>query len=234
MSYRPGYIGGKGQDGVYQRIIGQMPPHSVYVEAFAGSAAVFHHKRPAAQNLLIDKSPAAIARLGEPAGATVLCGDAVALLPALALPAEAVVYCDPPYLLETRQNRLYYAEEMSDQEHRQLLEVLRGLKCRVLLSGYPSELYGAALRDWRCLSYRCRTRQKTVTECLWMNFPEPDALHDWRYAGRNFRERLALRRLATRWLARLQAMPPRKRGYVLHALADPHTGSDAGGHHRRE
>lgn len=232
MSYRPGYIGGKGQDGVFQRIIGQMPPHSVYVEAFAGSAAVFHHKRLAAQNLLIDKSPAAIARLGEPAGARAICGDAISILPTLALPADALVYCDPPYLIETRQGRRYYDEEMTDDDHRRLLAVLLALPCRVMLSGYASKLYGAALRDWRCLSYRCRTRQRTVTECLWMNFPEPAELHDWRYAGRNFRERLALRRLATRWLARLQAMPPRKRGYVLNALAYRRASSDDGGPQR--
>jgi DNA adenine methylase len=58
-----------------------------------------------------------------------------------------------------------------------------------------------------------------VQECLWMNFPEPTELHDWRFAGRNFRERCALKRLATRWMARLDDMPPRKRGYVMNALA---------------
>jgi hypothetical protein len=89
------------------------------------------------------------------------------------------------------------------------------MKCRVLISGYPSKLYSKMLREWRCISYRTRTRGCTLTECLWCNFPEPNELHDWRFAGKNFRERLALKRQATRLLARLDAMPPVKRGYLL-------------------
>ena len=128
------------------------------------------------------------------------------------------IYCDPPYMLSTRQGRFYYDHEMSDDHHRQLLAMVQGLHCRVLISGYPSELYGAALREWRCISYRTRTRGKTVTECLWCNFPEPTELHDWRYAGKNFRQRLSLKRMAARWLRRLEAMPAIKRGYLLNAM----------------
>lgn len=39
------YPGSKGQAGTWQRIIGQMPPHSVYVEPFFGSGQVFWRKR---------------------------------------------------------------------------------------------------------------------------------------------------------------------------------------------
>lgn len=107
---------------------------------------------------------------------------------------------------------------MSDRQHAQLLTLLQAMQCRVMISGYPSELYSSQLRTWRCLSYRTRTRGKTVTECLWCNFPEPSELHDWRYAGQSFRQRLAFKRLAARWLARLEAMPERKRGYLLAAV----------------
>lgn len=67
-----------------------------------------------------------------------------------------------------------------------------------------------------------------MTECLWCNFPEPTELHDWRFAGKNFRERTSLKRLATRWLARLEAMAPRKRGYLLNSVHNAYPG--AGGH----
>ena len=228
--WRPGYVGGKGQDGVWQRIIGQMPPHSIYVEAFAGSAAIFFHKRPAARSILIDRSASVLTQLaasapahGDGQSVEVIQVDALDWLLKTRLPADALIYCDPPYLLNTRSGRRYYNHELTGPDHLDLLRTLRRLNCRVLISGYPSGLYASSLHDWRCLSYRCRTRGRTVTECLWMNFPEPTELHDWRFAGRNFRERLALRRLAARWLARLQAMPPRKRGYVWNALTDPET-----------
>lgn len=213
------YPGAKGQAGTFQRIIGQMPVHSVYVEPFFGSGQVFWRKRRAAVNVIVDQMPGLLDRARREAGVIAMAGDALGILPGLALPADAVIYCDPPYLLETRQGRLYYEHELSNDQHRRLLALLQALPCRVLLSGYPSELYGAALQSWRCLSYRARTRGKTVTECLWCNFPEPVELADWRFAGRNFRERLSLKRLAARWLARIEGMPARKRGYVLHAIA---------------
>jgi DNA adenine methylase len=213
------YPGSKAQAGVWQRIIGQMPLHSTYVEPFFGSGQVFWRKLRAERNILIDRSPAALARIGAGGpGLSVICGDAISILPTLTLPAEAVVYCDPPYLLSTRKGRVYYEHEMTDQEHASLLTLLQALPCRVLISGYPSELYDRELAGWRCLRYRTRTRGRTLTECLWCNFPEPTELHDWRYAGQSFRERLTLRRLAQRWLAKLDRMPPRKRGYVLHAV----------------
>lgn len=218
------YPGSKAQAGVFQRIIGQMPPHSLYVEPFLGSGQIFWRKRRAEQSILIDSSPAVIAaanaKLGAArgAGVSVICGDASSVLPTLALSAGTVVYCDPPYLLSTRANRVYYEHELTERAHASLLALLQELPCRVLLSGYPSELYARELAGWRCLSYRTRTRGKTVTECLWCNFPEPTELHDWRYAGQSFRERLTLRRLAQRWLGKLERMPPRKRGYVLEAV----------------
>jgi hypothetical protein len=213
------YPGSKAQAGVFHRIIGQMPPHSVYVEPFFGSGQVFHRKRRAESSIIMDLDPSTIAGMNDPdAGIQAVVCDALEGLPVLipGLEPDAVIYCDPPYLLSTRSNRVYYEHELTDEQHASLLTML----CRVLLSGYPSELYGAALQTWRCLSYRTRTRGRTVTECLWCNFEEPDELHDWRYAGSSFRQRLYLKRLAGRWLAKLRAMPPRKRGYVLAAIAE--------------
>lgn len=215
------YPGSKAQAGVFQRIIGQMPPHAVYVEPFFGSGQVFWRKRRAASSIVIDRNKACLARVGAEVGVNAVPGDALLLLPELAaaLPADAVVYCDPPYLLSTRQGRFYYDHEMSDDQHALLLTLLQGLRCCVLLSGYPSDLYSSALQNWRCMRYRTRTRGKTVTECLWCNFTEPETLHDWRYCGQTFRQRTGLKRLVKRWLAKLDAMPARKRGYVLDAIS---------------
>ena len=58
-----GYPGGKGGMGVFQTIINHMPPHDVYVEAFAGSGVVMRAKRPAQRNVAIDRSSAALAAL---------------------------------------------------------------------------------------------------------------------------------------------------------------------------
>lgn len=213
------YPGSKGQSGVAERIIGQMPPHEIYVEAFFGSGVVFKAKRHAKISYLIDRDESCLAgHCSQSPLVVTASGDAMEFLPDLALPGDSVVYCDPPYVLSTRKGREYYDHEMSDAQHLALLQVLKKLKCNVLLSGYPSELYGRELQDWRCISYRTRTRGRTLTECLWCNFPEPTELHDWRYAGKNFRQRVTFKRLAARWLGRLEAMPPMKRGYLLNAI----------------
>lgn len=215
------YPGSKGQAGVFQRIIGQMPPHTVYVEPFFGSGQVFWRKRRAHKTFISDLDAAVLARAGAETGVIARAGDGLDLLAALkpALPADTVVYCDPPYPLSTRNGRRYYENEMTDKQHALLLALLQELPWKVLVSCYPNDLYGSQLQDWRCLTYRTRTRGRTVTECLWCNFPEPEELHDWRFAGQNFRQRLYLKRLAKRWLAKLDHMPARKRGYVLHAIS---------------
>lgn len=71
---------------------------------------------------------------------------------------ETLFYVDPPYPFSTRNDRRCggYRYEMSDDEHRALAEVLKGLRGMVVLSSYPcdlySELYGDG--DWRCVSTR--------------------------------------------------------------------------------
>jgi DNA adenine methylase len=220
------YPGSKGQAGTWQRIIGQMPPHTVYIEPFAGSAQVFLRKRPARLNILTDLDAGVIHKLRKAPDHIGFVVDALTWLRYPQLPGDigltfgrdTVIYCDPPYLLSTRAGRSYYQHEFTDQDHATLLALLQVLKCRVLLSGYPSELYSSNLRGWRCIEYDAMTRGGKRRECLWCNFPEPDELHDWRFAGFNFRQRFGMKRFVTRWLDRIERMPARRRGYVLHEL----------------
>jgi DNA adenine methylase len=212
------YPGGKNLEGVYQRIINQIPPHAYYVEPFAGSAAVFRMLRPCRRAVLIDSDPAAIAALRdagvERPGLTLHTGCGIEWLDARRrqLPAGCFVYCDPPYLPETRTKKKVYACEMSEADHGRLLEVLCGLKCLVAISGYPSRMYREGLQGWRRIEYEVITRGATMrTECLWCNFPEPTELHDYRYWGADFRRRLDFRRLQNRWRTDLARWHPLKR-----------------------
>lgn len=86
---------------------------------------------------------------------------------------ETVHYVDPPYLLATRSDRERdYAHEMTDADHGRLLDALRRLKGKVILSGYPSALYDDALPGWRRLERSTvADRAGRRTEVLWLNFP---------------------------------------------------------------
>src|SRR5262245_5965936 len=57
-------------------------------------------------------------------------------------------YLDPPYLGETRTSEGVYTHEMDVEQHRKLLDVVCECQGRVMLSGYPSELYDHRLKDW--------------------------------------------------------------------------------------
>ena len=88
---------------------------------------------------------------------------------------DLLVYADPPYTKGTRSSfGEYGAFEMTDEQHRELLECLSGMKGKFLLSGYASEMYdgyGWNRRDFVVPNYSSSSRKKErKTECVWMNF----------------------------------------------------------------
>jgi DNA adenine methylase len=224
-----GYLGAKASDGVFQKIIGQMPPHEIYVEPFFGSGQIFWRKRLALQSVLIDKNAATIEAVDQhhtdlfPGHQfNFLVGNGITYLEdhnfQFTRLNKVLIYCDPPYLLSTRSSRYRYEHEMTEEDHERLLARLNSVCCNAMISGYPSPLYKKMLQDWRKITYLVRTRGGTKIECLWCSFAEPEILHDWRCAGKNFRQRLYLNRMKKRWLGKLERMAPRQRGFILDAI----------------
>lgn len=219
------YPGGKNGAGIFQRLICQIPPHRVYVEAFAGSAAILRHKRPAPSSVAIDVDGEVVEqlrRLPVP-DLQVVQGDALEWLRAYPWTGDEFLYLDPPYLLETRSSRrtIYRHEFHSVRQHRALLEVLTSIPCPVMLSGYSSPLYQLALAGWRTLTYSNVTRGgRQAEEWLWMNYREPIELHDYGHLGEGFRERERIKRKRSRWRRRLLEMPALERHAILAAIAD--------------
>lgn len=109
-------------------------------------------------------------------GVCVLCRDAKEVMAAHDGP-ETLHYVDPPYVLATRTDgNADYAHEMSDADHLALLEFLRTLQGKTILSGYPSEIYDKALLGWRRVQRKALADGASErTEVLWMNF-EPEGL----------------------------------------------------------
>ena len=88
---------------------------------------------------------------------------------------ETLFFVDPPYVHSTRKMRAggYYAHEMEDQEHEQLLDQLNQMAGMVVLSGYESDLYNDVLNHWSkdTTSARISAGRGTVTrkEVVWLN-----------------------------------------------------------------
>lgn len=216
------FPGGKGRHGVYQRLINQIPPHRVYIETHLGGGAILRHKRPAALDVGVDRDPAVLRQWRGPAHVQLVQADAVSFLRSCRLAADDFVYADPPYVASTRRSkRPPYTHDYSDQDHRDLLSVLRQLPCMVMVSGYWSPIYAEGLAAWRSLRFSVRTRSGALAEeWVWMNYPEPRALHDYRYVGETFRDRERIRRRARRWRAMLAQLPPLERRALLAALIE--------------
>ena len=86
-------------------------------------------------------------------------------------------YCDPPYLHDTRTSKdAYGCHEMTEADHRELLAALRACEGKVMLSGYPSELYESELAGWHRHDFDLPNNaaggqvKRRMTECLWCNF----------------------------------------------------------------
>lgn len=96
---------------------------------------------------------------------------------------ETLHFVDPPYLHSTRVLRnasSCYRHEMTDDDHAQLLEVLRELQGMVVLSGYASELYTRRLQGWISHTTTARISSGRGTavrnEVVWLNPASADAL----------------------------------------------------------
>ena len=145
--------------------------------------------------------------------------DAINYLKSYQFTGKELVYCDPPYLRETRKKsvRLYRYEYTLDQ-HIELLEVIKSLPCMVMISGYESALYREFLKGWHTKFYKVGCQHGIAIEWVWMNYPPPVELHDYRYLGNTFRERERIKKKTKRWVRRLKSMPVLERQALLAAL----------------
>jgi DNA adenine methylase len=242
------YFGGKSGSGTYQTIINEIPPHKTYVELFGGMLGIYRHKRPAFYNLVIEKNDELIDTYVEKFGfeqkwelkdifKRLECmlweekhcfqGCTLDLLDSTNLYRfldnnEVFIYADPPYPHETRSSDTRYKHELTDEEHLELLRTLHGLQnAKIAISTYPNDIYYEYFygRDnWRFIEFESQTRHGKAIEQLWMNYPEPTELHDYRYLGKDYRERERISRKLKRWEANFRDLAPLEQAAMIQRL----------------
>lgn len=84
---------------------------------------------------------------------------------------ETLIYADPPYLRSTRTlNGDQYRNEMSEQEHKDMLEALLNHNGMVVLSAYKNDIYEKMLAGWSTAYKRAvAERGAKRTEYLYIN-----------------------------------------------------------------
>jgi DNA adenine methylase len=220
------YFGSKATTGLCQPIIALMPPHETYIETHLGGGAIMKRKPAAFRNIGIDRNRKALANFTCGYPVEKIHGCAHRFLAEYDYQGRELIYSDPPYLHSTRSSERRYRFDYEENDHIELVTLLKRLPCNVILSGYPSALYDKLLPDWRSLELQVMNQAGVRTEKLWFNFA-PDRVHWPRYAGKNFTDRQRIKRKAANWGRQYRAMPPAERLAVLSSIMAVEAGEPA-------
>ena len=85
-------------------------------------------------------------------------------------------YLDPPYIPAARASTGNYKFEMTERDHCNLLATIKQCKGRVMLSGYPNDLYDREIGDWNRHEIEIDNKaaggqtKRKMTEVVWMNY----------------------------------------------------------------
>ena len=222
----PSYFGSKATSGLCQPIIALMPPHETYIETHLGGGAIMKRKPAVLRNIGIDRNRKALANFTCGYPVEKIHGCAHRFLAEYDYQGRELIYSDPPYLHSTRSSERRYRFDYEENDHIELVTLLKRLPCNVILSGYPSALYDKLLPDWRSLELQVMNQAGVRTEKLWFNFA-PDRVHWPRYAGKNFTDRQRIKRKAANWGRQYRAMPPAERLAVLSSIMAVEAGEPA-------
>ena len=226
------YPGGKGCEGVYQKIINQFPPHKIYVEGFLGLGSILRIKKPASINLGFEKNKQTYSiwqgakYQNEQLTKSNLSVSNLDFFDVLFSPDKyylnnenTLLYLDPPYPISSRQQKKrIYKHELTDEQHYIMLNIIKNLNCLVAISTYPNSIYEEVLSSWRKIEYLTQTRGKSHNEVLYMNYAEPKQLHQYDFLGNDYREREAINRRYKNMILKLQRMDSKERGKIFEHL----------------
>ena len=209
------YFGGKGASGAAQKIINCIRPHDTFIEPFLGNGYVSRSIKKSSRMIGNDLNTGVYQKWKKlnHDWLELYNLDAVELFQRLDFEAlgKTVIYLDPPYPLSSRKNPLLvYDHEMTDNDHEDLLNFICSGKfddVDMLISTYPNPMYERKLKGWSKIKYQVKTSQGTATEVLYYNYSDLSLLHDYKFVGDNYRERLRIKRKAQRWVNRLEKMP---------------------------
>jgi DNA adenine methylase len=82
---------------------------------------------------------------------------------------DTLIYADPPYLMETRTQKMY-AYEMEVEEHLEMLGAMASHPGPAVISGYENSIYDKQLRGWNKIKVKPPKVEKQAVrmEVLWV------------------------------------------------------------------
>jgi len=219
------YPGQKAIEGLYHKIINEIPVCRYYHEPFAGSAQI-------ARKIAVGSSQVKIFLNDIDKNVTdcfPLPGAIVANVHVLHYIKKVLsgsgkdhfAFFDPPYIHDTRPNNIdLYANEMTIDDHYDFISAARRLPCNVMIIHPDYPLYNNYLRDWRKVQVRVRYHNKTSLENLYMNYQPPDVLLMDDYLGVDCWDRQRIKRKGERLINKLSLLQPRERNFLIKRIND--------------
>jgi site-specific DNA-adenine methylase len=218
------YNGGKAGNGTYQAIINHIPKCEVFIDAMVGNGGIFFNLNLPALTVINDIDISLIDRYNDTsatkAAVIVECADYAGIIAKYdEWRRKVFIYFDPPYLFETRKSgKRLYKHEWSETEHIRFLKLAVKVKSDVMISHYPCKLYNEYLNGWNHFDFESMTRNGMATERIYMNYPKPHILQDYRYLGSDFRDRQRIKRKISRYIKKLEGLPESERTGILSAV----------------
>lgn len=80
------------------------------------------------------------------------------------------MYLDPPYVKSTRTSSTNYEKEMSDEDHKKLINTIKNCKSKILISGYDHEIYRELEDTFKRIEFQSPNTCSDRIEILWKNY----------------------------------------------------------------
>ena len=102
-----------------------------------------------------------------------------------------------------------------------MLQLAKQIPANIAISTYPNPIYESELKDWRYIEFESMTRGGWMaTERLYMNYPDPEQLHDYSFYGENFREREVVNRKLKTQFGKIEKMPAIERKVFINRMKE--------------
>lgn len=220
------YPGNKGVQGLYQLIINNIPKHKNYYELFAGSAEIARRIAPAELTIVNDLDKKVCKKLRKYSLQHrlpwyVMNESAFDCLTTISCSKTTdkndFIYLDPPY----EGLDIYAAGGHEKYLHQWLINLCSTVKANCMISHYEHPLYDALLKNgWRKKTFDTWYHTKYVIEAIYMNYPEPEILHDYSYVGADCWQRQGLKRKKERLIKKLLQLPLHERYAIIEAITN--------------
>jgi DNA adenine methylase len=218
------YPGGKGAPGAYHTIINHIPKCDVFVEAMVGGGAVFKHLNTDCRIVINDCDSSCIDAYDYAScypGLNIYNVDYADLIAKYGYAGlgKVVMFFDPPYMLPTRKNgSLLYTHEWQLKDHERFLTAIQDVPFHVMITHPYHALYASALNHFYRVPFTYKIRHGMMNDLLWMNFPPPTELQDYRYIGKDFTDRQRIQRKIKREIDKLSELEPLERNAIIQAI----------------